>query len=134
MVDAAQDFKEASMIDSNPMLLSSHCLPIPTMFRFNSFENFLIQQSGVLRKVAPKWWFFAGLANYPLASNRKKSGANSAKLLMRARKFHTLIYRLIVANQTLCRVKLSSMEYRLRRWSRPVPLYSQLPSNKFVTL
>jgi hypothetical protein len=40
MVDAAQDFEEASMIDSNPMLLSSHCLPIPTMFRFNSFEKF----------------------------------------------------------------------------------------------
>jgi hypothetical protein len=39
MVDAAQDFEEASMIDSNLMLLSSHCLPIPAMFRFDSFET-----------------------------------------------------------------------------------------------
>jgi hypothetical protein len=39
MVDAAQSFKEASLIDSSPMLLSSHCLPIPATFRFNSFET-----------------------------------------------------------------------------------------------
>jgi hypothetical protein len=39
MVDAAQDFEEASMNDSNPMLLSSHFLPIPVMFRFDSFKT-----------------------------------------------------------------------------------------------
>jgi hypothetical protein len=39
MVDAAQNFEEASMIDNNPMLLSSHCLPIPATFRFNSFDT-----------------------------------------------------------------------------------------------
>ena len=39
MLESAQAFHEASLIDNAPMLLSSHCMPIPATCRFNSFET-----------------------------------------------------------------------------------------------
>ncbi len=39
MADAVQNINDEVAGDSNPMLLSSHCMPIPATFRFESFET-----------------------------------------------------------------------------------------------
>ena len=39
MADAAQNIDSATPVDGNPMLLSSHCMPIPATFRFDSFDT-----------------------------------------------------------------------------------------------
>jgi hypothetical protein len=132
MVDTGQDFEESSMIASHLMLLSSYCLPIPATFRFNNFEKIFDAAIRRSPKGGAQMVVVGRLGRLPFRVKSKEIGANSEKLLMRARKFYTQIYRLILDNQSLCGVKLSSMEYRLRRYSRPVPLQSQLPSNQFV--